>query len=225
MGCVTLGTRQIATGVIVPEQEMIINMTERKHPFSSIEVTRLFKEFSQAGLVNKVAYSVFYEWCLSIEVDTNTLKDKYSRYIDLISLPDSEIDVHLLLVTGILLAKGSFFNKILKLIKIYSKNVLVLTKDGIMTMLVDLIYVSTMILPALSKEAIKEDLYHQYIKRIKCCERVFVEKFMRLFEGPDLVSQTAFLKVFEDNKELQKICWPNGVRMLLIEEQLVDSYG
>ena len=151
MGCYSFTSYNVVSGLIIPDQELIINQTEVAHPFASIEVSVLFSEFSRRGLVGAVKRSEFFGWCSSIGVEPKQLKEKFGGYLDQLKTPDNKIDIHQLLVTSILLSRGHFFNKIKRLLKLYSLSNLHITQMGLTNMLEDLVHASTVILPSMSK--------------------------------------------------------------------------
>ena len=70
----------------------------------------------------------------------------------------------------------------------------------------------------------KAEALHYYTEKIKSFTPHLVVRILNYWRGLSLIDIELLIQTFNDSPELQKLFWSNGVRMMLVEEDVRQSF-
>ena len=219
MGCCACQSAREVSGLLVPDQEIVITELEHEHPFSQLAVHELMARLAEYGMQGGLNRNQFLSLWAKLGLAASLFEDsRLSYYLEALKHPSGEVDVKQLLLTGLLLSHGQFESKLSWLMRIY--NVQRVGSKGVIRILKDLVYAATVILPSLAKEDLPLGSLDFYLARLRTAEGLFISSILNGLGPGKEVTASAFAQLLRETPNLHKLFWSNGVRMLLIEEDI-----
>lgn len=202
----------ILAGIVLPEQESAINESEWSHPFASYKVSTLFSELSVHGIEGVLTSEQLADLAASFKLSTAP------SYLPALTGRTGEINIKHLILSAMLLGKGTFERKLQLSLSLYQRHSGLIYDDEFISFLEDTVYIATEILPSMTQQNVEF-----YLIRIRTAVTSFIEMTLRKVFHKPVLTVAQLLRRFKEHPAQKKICWANGIRMTLIENDLNPS--